>query len=75
MGVNCMMNVIVAERIKELMTEEKLSQVALAAKIGVKQNTISAWLLGKKEPSIRSLWLLADYFDTDIDYIVGRKNY
>ena len=70
-----MMNVIVAERIKELMTEEKLSQVALAAKIGVKQNTISAWLLGKKEPSIRSLWLLADYFDTDIDYIVGRKNY
>lgn len=28
----------------------------------------------KKEPSIRSLWLLADYFNVDIDYIVGRKD-
>ena len=68
------MKIIVAERIKKLMKEENLTQVALAAKIGVKQNTISAWLLEKKEPSIRSLWLLADYFNVDIDYIVGRKD-
>lgn len=67
------MNIIVAERIKELMKEEGLTQVALAERVGVKQNTISAWLLKKKEPSIRSLWLLADYFSVDIDYLVGRK--
>lgn len=36
------MQVIVAERIKELMKEENLNQVRLAEKIGVKQNTISA---------------------------------
>ena len=42
------MQVIVAERIKELMKEENLNQVRLAEKIGVKQNTISAWLSGKK---------------------------
>ena len=69
------MNVIVAERIKELMKEQGLNQVALANKIGLKQNTISAWLLKKKEPSINSLWLLADYFDVDIDYLVGRVDY
>ncbi len=69
------MNIIVATRIKELMRENNLTQVKLADKIGLKQNTISAWLLGKKEPSIRSLWLLADFFNTDIDYIVGRKDY
>lgn len=69
------MEIIVVERIKELMQEEGLNQSKLAEKIGVKQNTISAWLLGKKEPSIRSLWLLADYFNVDIDFIVGRKNY
>lgn len=68
------MKIIVAERIRELMKEENLTQVALAAKVGVKQNTISAWLLGKKEPSIRSLWLLADYFGVDIDFLVGRKD-
>lgn len=68
------MEIIVAKRIKELMKEEQLTQSALAEKIGVKQNTISAWLLGKKEPSIHSLWLVADYFNVDIDYLVGRKN-
>lgn len=68
------MKVIVAERIKELMKEEGLNQVKLAERVGVKQNTISAWLLGKKEPCITSLWLLADYFGVDIDYLVGRKN-
>ncbi|MBS1455618.1 MAG: helix-turn-helix transcriptional regulator [Clostridia bacterium] len=68
------MKIIVAERIRELMKEENLTQVSLAAKVGVKQNTISAWLLEKKEPSIRSLWLLADYFGVDIDFLVGRKD-
>lgn len=68
------MKIIIAERIRELMKEENLTQVALAAKVGVKQNTISAWLLEKKEPSIRSLWLLADYFGVDIDFLVGRKD-
>lgn len=67
------MNIIVAERIKELMQEQGLNQVRLAEKTGIKQNTISAWLLKKKEPCIHSLWVLADYFDVDIDYLVGRK--
>ena len=55
--------------------ENSLTQVALAAAVGLKQNTVSAWLSGKKEPSIRSLWLLADYFNVEIDYLVGRKDY
>lgn len=69
------MEIYVSQRIKGLMQEECLSQSALAKKIGVRQNTISAWLLGKKEPSIRSLWLVADYFNVSIDYLVGRKEY
>ncbi|MDR3293448.1 MAG: helix-turn-helix transcriptional regulator [Clostridiales bacterium] len=69
------MNILIAERIKELMKEHKLNQVQLAEKISLKQNTISAWLLGKKEPCISSLWALADFFDTEIDFLVGRKDY
>lgn len=57
------------------MTEQGLNQVRLAAKIGVKQNTVSAWVLGKKEPCIASLWALADFFNTTIDYLVGRQDY
>ena len=69
------MEILIAERIKSLMQAHSLSQVALAKAVGIKQNTISAWLLRKKEPCITSLWLLADYFKVDIDYLVGRKDY
>jgi len=66
---------LIVERLKELMKDYGMNQSRLAEKIGLKQNTISAWLLGKKEPSITSLWLLADFFDIDIDYLVGRTDY
>ncbi len=67
------MKIIFAERLKELMEEQGLNQVRLAERVGVKQNTISAWLLKKKDPCLVSLWLLADYFDVDVDYLIGRK--
>ena len=68
------MNILVAERLKELMKKQNLNQVKLAEKIGVKQNTISAWLLKNKEPCINSLWLIADYFGVFVDYIIGRED-
>lgn len=68
------MVIIVGKRIRELMKENNLTQCMLADKIGVKQNTISTWINEKKEPNIPNLWRLADYFDVDIDYLVGRKN-
>ena len=69
------LKILVVERLNELMREENLNQSKLAERIGVKQNTISAWLCGKKEPSITSLWLLADYFNVEVDFIIGRKDY
>lgn len=69
------MNIIIAERLKELMEEENLNQVQLAKRTGLAQNTISAWLAKKKEPSIRSLWILADCFDVTVDYLIGRQDY
>jgi len=67
--------ILIANRIKDLMKEHSLNQVKLADKINIKQNTISAWLSGKKEPSITSLWILANFFGVDIDYLVGRKDF
>ena len=69
-----MIKILVVERIDELMKMEKISQYALAKKLGISQSTICNWLNGKKEPSIESLWKLADYFSVSIDYIVGRED-
>ena len=69
------MEIKISQRILELMKEQELTQTKLAQSIGMHQSNVSEWLSGKKEPSIKSLWLLADIFDVDIDYLVGRKNY
>ena len=68
------MHIIFAERLRELMNEQGLNQVKLAERVGVKQNPVSAWLLKKKEPSLTSLWLVADYFGVETDYLIGRKS-
>lgn len=73
LGVN-IVKILFSERLKELMHEQSLNQIKLAENTGLKQNTISAWLRGKKEPCIASLWTIADYFNIDIDYLVGRKD-
>lgn len=61
------------ERIKDLMSEERISQAELARSVGISQSAVCNWLNGKKEPSIDSLWRLADFFDVSVDYIIGRK--
>ena len=69
------MEILIVERIKDLMMTERLSQYALAKSINVSQSTICNLLNGKKEPSVESLWKLADFFDVSVDYIIGRKNF
>ena len=69
------MEILIVERIKDLMMTERLSQYALAKSINVSQSTICNWLNGNKEPSVESLWKLADFFDVSVDYIIGRKNF
>ena len=69
------MEILIVERIKDLMMTERLAQYALAKSINVSQSTICNWLNGKKEPSVESLWKLADFFDVSVDYIIGRKNF
>ena len=67
------MKVILTERLSYLMKIEKLSQSELARKIDISQSAVCNWLNGKKEPSIESLWRLADYFDVTVDYLIGRE--
>lgn len=74
--MSTMFEIKFSENLRLLMKEYKVNQVKLSKEIGVAQSAISAWLLNKKEPSITSLWLLADFFDCSVDALIGRdKNF
>ena len=67
------MDILIVQRIEEMLKTEGLTQSKLASGIGVNQSTVCNRLNGKKEPSIESLWKLADFFDVSVDYLIGRK--
>lgn len=60
--------------LKLLRAERGVSQQRLADALGISQQSINQYENHKVEPDIRVLSALADYFDTSIDYLVGRTD-
>lgn len=63
------------QRLKELRTERKLTQNALAKVLDVSGNTIYAWETDKQEPSMAALLTLSDFFEVSLDYLFGKSDY
>ncbi len=58
-------------RIKMLREEQKMTQVRLSIELGVSQETVSAYELGRHYPSAQMLIKLTGLFHASIDYILG----
>lgn len=59
--------------LKELRKQRKLSQESLATALGVSKSIIGLYENGKRTPSRQTLEAIADYFNVDIDYLLGRE--
>ncbi|MGI6005080.1 MAG: helix-turn-helix domain-containing protein [Christensenellales bacterium] len=65
---------MVGTRLKELRSNEKMSQASLGEILGVTQQSIAAWETEKSEPGNESLVVLAKLFDVSTDYLLGLSN-
>jgi len=63
------------KNLKRLRNDKGISQQKLADAIGTNQQSIHRYENGDYEPDIQTLTLLADYFDTSIDFLVGRTDF
>lgn len=59
----------IAEKIKKIRTERKMSQADLAKKIGVNARMISLYESGKSIPSMETVQKLAALFGVTTDYL------
>lgn len=59
------------EKLKELRKSKKLTQEDIAKKFNVNPATVSAWEVGKAQPSYDILVELANYFDVTTDYLLN----
>lgn len=64
---------MVSEKIRELRKKAKLSQEALAEKIGVSRQAVTKWETGAGVPDIDNLIAIAELFQVSMDELVGTK--
>lgn len=62
------------DRLIKLRKELNLTQEELAQKIGYTRTAISAWEIGRNEPSNADIIKLAEYFGVSTDYLLGKTD-
>lgn len=65
------MNIFFCENIKKLRKQRDLTQEGLADLLGVTFQAVSKWERGESYPDITLLPVIADFFDTSIDDLLG----
>lgn len=61
-----------AQNLKLLIGDMSISE--FANKVKIPQQTISRYLLCQREITLTNLCKIADYFNEDIDFLIGRKD-
>ena len=65
-------DIMYRNRLRDLREDRDLKQTALADYLQIHQTTYSDYELGKLNVPINVLHALADYYETSIDYLLGR---
>lgn len=58
--------------LKLLRGEKNMSQQELADALGISKSSINMYERGERQPNFEVLETIADYFNVDIDYLLGR---
>lgn len=60
--------------LKLLRKEKNMSQQELADALGISKSSINMYERGERQPNFEILETIADYFNIDIDYLLGRTS-
>lgn len=60
--------------LKLLRNEKNMSQQELADALGISKSSINMYERGERQPNFEVLETIADFFNVDIDYLLGRTN-
>lgn len=63
------------DRLKLLRRESGLSQMDFAKQLGLSKSSVNMYERGEREPSLETLEAIADYFNVDMDYLLGKSEH
>lgn len=59
---------------KRLRIASGLTQVEISERLGISRSTIGMYETGAREPDFETLERIADFFNVDTDYLIGRTD-
>lgn len=62
---------MIADRIKFLREQKKMTQTELSKKLGITRSSVNAWEIGISVPSTQYIVELAEIFHVSTDYLLG----
>ena len=64
-----------SDRLRQLRTVKGLSQLDFAKQLGISKSSVNMYERGEREPNFELLEAIADYFNVDMDYLLGKSEY
>ena len=61
-------------RLRQLRTARGLSQMDFSKQIGVSKSSVNMYERGEREPGLETLENIADYFNVDMDFLLGKTD-
>lgn len=65
---------MIPETLKIVRNKKGMSQRELAEKLGVSQQTIGSWEVGRTAPDPEAIKKIADFFNVSTDYLLGKTD-
>lgn len=62
------------ENLKKIRKDRGMTQIALQMQTGIEQALISKYETGERIPPTETLIILADFFNTNIDFLLDRTD-
>lgn len=63
------------ERLRTLRVEKGLSMLDFANDLGISKSSVNMYERGEREPNFELLEAFADYFNVDMDYLLGKSDF
>ena len=70
---DCKENLTFKKNLLKLLKSKKMSQTALAEKIGVTRAAVNSWLINNRQPKISQIYAIANLFNITIDELLTGK--
>ena len=61
--------------LKQIRKERKLNQLKVALDLNISREALSHYENGKREPSLKMLIKMSEYFNVSIDYLITGKEF